>query len=133
MRRAVVPIAAVLLLALVCGACGASARTKALRVNLVALNVARDTVLAVSKEREAQIVERAATKEEGRAQLDAWRQVVDEVAAALEVGYRAIYAASILDDARSAGEAGAAVQKALALVKDMKNPPAPPSPKETKP
>ena len=36
-------------------ACGASSRTKALRVNLVALNTARDAALAISKEREKQL------------------------------------------------------------------------------
>lgn len=117
MRRAV-PI--VLLLALV--ACGASARTKALRVNLVALTAARDTVLAVSKEREAQIVEHATSKEEGRAQLDAWRARVDPVVDAIKTGFEAIYAASILNDAKSASEAGAAVAKALTLAKEIKAP-----------
>lgn len=109
----------VLLLVLIVGACGASARQKALRTSLVALNAARDTLLAVSKEREAQIVERATSKEEGRAQLNAWRVIVDEVAAAIEAGYRTIYAAAILDDAKSSGEAGAATARALALLKEL--------------
>lgn len=103
-----------------CVGCGASLRTKALRVNLVALNAARDTMLAVSKEREAQIVEHATTKEEGRAHLDAWRLTVDKAAAALEVGYRAIYGAAILNDLPSSSEAAAATAKALALLKELK-------------
>lgn len=113
-------------------ACGASARTKALQVNLVSLNAARDTMLAVSKEREAQIVEHTATKEEGRVQLDAWRQAVDKVAAAIEVGYRAIYAAAILNDVKSASDAAAAAAKALALLKELKPATASSLPKELK-
>jgi len=107
------------LLLLFVGACGASARVKVLRVNLVALNAARDTTLVVSKEREAQIVAKATSKEEGRAQLDAWRAKVDVVVAALTVGYQAIHDAALLNDAKSASEAGAAAAKALALFKEL--------------
>jgi hypothetical protein len=115
-------------------ACGASARTQALRTSLVALNAARDTLLTVSKDREAQIVAKATSKEEGRTQLDAWRADVDKVAAAIEVGYRAIHDAALLSDAKSAREAAIAAQKALSLIKDLKdlkNPATPP--KEAKP
>lgn len=109
-----------MLLALV--ACGASSRTKALQVNLHALDTASGAMLSISKERETQIVEHATTKEEGRAALDAWRARVDAVEQAIEMGYRAVYSASILNDATSASEAGAAVVKALALLKEIKKP-----------
>lgn len=106
--------------------CGASARTTALRTSLVSLNVARDTARAASKEREKQIVDACnpptCTKEEGHARLDAWRELVDKAYTAIDDGYNAILAALVLDDAKSATDAGAAVSKALALVKDMKNP-----------
>jgi hypothetical protein len=130
MRRAFVPrIALVFLIALVASGCGASARTRALRTGLVSLNVARDTMRAASKEREKQIVADcnppSCTKEEGHARLDAWRVIVDTVATAIDDGYDAILAASILDDAKSAGAAGSAVAKAVELVKSMKNPTAP--------
>jgi len=142
LRRAFAPtIVPLLLIALLtCAACGASARTQALRVGLVALNGARDTLLVTSKAREAQIVEHAATKEEGRAQLDAWRATVDKIAVAIEDGYRAIYGAAILNDVKSASAAGAAVTKALALLKglpatllgeDLKNPAKPTTPAPT--
>ncbi len=137
MRRAFVPrIVPVLLVALLV-ACGASTRTKALRLNLAALNGTRDTVRAASKEREVQIIEHAASKEEGRAQLDAWRATIDKVTAAIDDGYDAIWAASIFDDVKSVSDAGAAVAKALELVKTIKNPTTPPknatTAKETKP
>lgn len=130
MRRAFVPrIALVFLIALVAFGCGASARTTTLRTSMVALNVARDTNRALSKEREKQIVADcnppSCTKEEGHARLDAWRVLVDTATTAIDDGYDAILAAFILDDAKSADAAAAAVAKALDLVKGLKNPTAP--------
>lgn len=81
-----------------------------------------------------QIVDQASSKEEGRVKLDAWRAIIDKVDAAIDDGYDAILAASILNDAPSASAAGAAVAKALALVRELKDPTAPaknPSTKET--
>jgi len=113
-------IASILLLLIFFAACGASARTKTLRVSLVSLNAARDTLLALSKERETQIVDHAATKEEGREQLDTWRASVDKVVAAIDLGYHAIYAAAILDDAKSLEAAVTATAQALEQLKDLK-------------
>ena len=125
MRRAFVPkIAVVVLLALACGACGASARTKVLRVNLVALNTARDAVLTISKEREKQIYDSCnppiCTKEEGHAQVDAWRGKVDGAIKALDVGYRAVHDAALLGDTKSTSDAAAAAIKALSIYKEFK-------------
>lgn len=140
MRRTLVPrIGLVLLVALVTSGCGASARTQALRTSLVALNVARDTMRATSKEREAQIVDDcdppSCTKEDGHARLEEWRAHVDAVAAAIDDGYDAIWAASLLDDLKSARDAGAAVNRALHLVKSLETsaPEDPPTTEEAKP
>lgn len=126
-------IAALLCLVGLASACGASTRTQALRTGLLSLNVARDTVRAASKEHEKQIVDAcnppSCTKEQGHAELDAWRTTVDLATVAIDDGYDAILAASILDDVKSVSAAGAAVAKALDLVKGMKNPAAPPPPK----
>lgn len=116
------------LLVLLClvglAACGASSRTKALRVNLVVLNTARDTVLAFSKEREQQIYDRcnppSCTKEEGHARVDAWRVKVDVAVKALDIGYRAVHDAALLDDAKSASEARAVFVKAITFVEELK-------------
>jgi len=103
------------------GACTAtSSRTKALRVSLVTLNIARDTLRAVNRERETQIIEQAPSKEEGRAQLDAWRSTIDNVAGAISDGYDAVLTAAILADAASAIAAGTAVAKALDLVQALR-------------
>jgi hypothetical protein len=101
-------------------ACGASSRTKALRVGLVSVNTARDSTVQFSKARESQIVDAATSKEDGQAKLAAWRASVDAVMAALDVAQKAIYDAAILNDAKSASEAGAAIVKALALAKELK-------------
>ena len=115
----------VLLVLCLVAACGASSRTKALRVNLVALNTARDAVLALSKEREKQIYDSCnpptCTKEEGHARVDAWQKKVDVAIKILDVGYRAVHDAALLDDAKSESEARAAFVKALDLVKDLKD------------
>lgn len=118
MRKVII---SVMLLAFV-AACGASARRDTLRGNIVALDVARDTTLKISKEHEAAIIEHATSKDEARVRLDEWRAVVDSMMVALEDGYRITYSAAILDDAKSASEAGAAVAKALALLKELKKP-----------
>lgn len=107
--------------------CGASSRTKALRVNLVALNTARDTVLALSKEREKQIYDACnpptCTKEEGHARVDAWREKVDAVIKAIDTGYRAVHDAALLDDSKSTLDASTAAAKALDLYKKLKETP----------
>ena len=112
----------VVLLCLV-AACGASLRTKALRVNLVALNTARDAVLAISKEREKQIYDSCnppiCTKEEGHARVDAWRGKVDVAIKVIDVGYRSVHDAALLDDTKSVSAAAAA--KALALYNELKD------------
>jgi hypothetical protein len=125
------PLVLLLCLAGLAAGCGASARTQALRTGLLSLNIARDTARATSKEREKQIVDGCnaptCTKEEGHAKLDAWRVVVDAAYAAIDDGYDAILAALVLDDAKSTIDAGAAIAKALELVKGMKNPAAKPA------
>lgn len=111
-------ITAVMLLAFV-ASCGANTRTKALRAGLVSLNTARDTAHAVEHKRAEQIIAAATSKEEGRAQLDAWRAKVDPVFVALEAGYQALFSANMLNDSKSASDALAAVARALALVKEL--------------
>jgi len=105
-------------------ACGASTRTKTLRVNLVALNTARDTALSISKERETQLYASCnpptCTKEEGHATVDAWQKKVDVVIKALDLAYRATHDAGLLGDAKSASDAGAAAARALTLYRQLK-------------
>jgi len=116
----------VMLVMLICVvvACGASSRTKALRVNLVALNTARDAVLALSKEREKQLYDScnppACTKEEGHTRVDAWRGKVDVAIKTIDIGYRAVHDAALLDDTKSVSGAAAAAARALALYEDLK-------------
>jgi len=103
--------------------CGASTRTKGLQAGLFALNAARDTVLEVSKKREAQIVDACnppdCTLEKGHAELEAWRDKVDVVVDALAKGYRLIAAAALVSDSQSATEALAAVAKAVEQSKGL--------------
>ena len=118
-QRSLARVAVVFLLVSLAVACGATARTKVLRVNLVALNTARDTVLAFSRERERQLYAEckppACTKEEGYARVAVFQSKVDPVVAALDVAYRATHDAGLLGDAKSASAAGAVAARALAL------------------
>ena len=114
----------VLVLGLV-AACGASSRLKVLRANVVALNTARDAVLAISKEREKQIYDACnpptCTKEEGHARVEAWQAKVDVAIKAIDLGYRAQHDAALLDDTKSTATAAAAAAKALDLYKQLKD------------
>lgn len=114
----------VLVVLLGLAACGASARTKTLRVNLVALNTARDAVLVLSKAREKQIYDGCnpptCTKEEGHTRVDAWREKVDVAIKALDLAYRAVHDAGLLGDAKSASDAAVAAAKALAIYNELK-------------
>jgi len=105
-------------------ACGASSRTKALRVNLVALNTARDAVLAISKEREQQLYDGCnpptCTKEEGHTRVEAWQKKVDVAVAAIDLAYKATHDAGLLGDAKSAADAAAAAKKALDTYEQLK-------------
>lgn len=125
-RHAARSLVTLLCLVALCAGCGASAaslRVKTLRVNLVALNTARDAVLALSKEREQQIYGACnpptCTKEEGHARVEAWRAKVDPVIKGLDVAYRAVHDAGLLADAKSASDAGAAAAKGLALYEEL--------------
>jgi len=105
-------------------ACGASTRVKTLRVSLVALNAARDSVLALSKEREKQIYAScnppACTQEQGHARVDAWQKKVDEAVKLIDTGYKAVHDAALLDDQKSTIGAATAAQKALDLYEKLK-------------
>lgn len=117
---------ATLLLIIVCtlaSACG-GARTKALQATHVSLNVARDTVLEVSRTRERQIVDDcdppSCSYEEGRKRLDEWRARVDVVVDKIAAGYRLLAAAALADDARSFSDAIQAGKLAVDAARGLK-------------
>ena len=116
--------AALIALSLVVTACGANARLQMYRVNVVALNTARDVVLVLSKEREAQLYAScnppSCTKEVGYGRVEEWQKKVDAVVEAIDLGYRAQHDAVLLDDGTSAAKARAAFIKAMSLVKELK-------------
>lgn len=91
-------IAVLLLLALAC--CGGQSKADTIRATrtglgtaLAATNAARDTFTAWSRAHEAAIVERATSKEQGAAELAAYREKGDRVIGALAVAYTSIAAA----------------------------------------
>ena len=82
-------------------ACGPSARLRTIRATYAVANVSADHLAAYSEAHEAQIVAGATSPDDGRAQLVAWRDRVDHAEKVLATLYRAIAAASILDDSHS--------------------------------
>lgn|SRR5574341_422497 len=128
-RRAVPLVVMLVVVLLGLAACGASSRTKALRGSLVALNTARDSVLALSKEREKQLYDAClieaqrspptCTKEAGHARVLVWQKEVDVAIEAIDIGYRAIHDAALLDDAKSAALAAVAAKKALDIYRQL--------------
>jgi len=124
-HRAIVLV--ILIFLALCMGCGASSRLKVLRVNVVALNTARDAVLAISKEREKQLYDSCnpptCIKEEGYARVEAWQKKVDVIIKVIDVGYRAQHDAALLDDTKSAAAAAAAAAKALDLYNELKERP----------
>lgn len=79
-------------------ACGPSARDKAIHQTFVGLNAARDGFIAWDKTHQAEIVEKAATKDEGTASLAAYRAERATVIAAFELAYHTIATAVLVDD-----------------------------------
>jgi len=126
-RRRTRRLAIALVLLCLAAACGASSRMRALRVNLVALNTARDAVLAISREREKQIYDSCnpptCTKEEGHTRVEALQKVIDVVVDAIDAAYKAVHDAGLLGDAKSAADASAASSRALDLYEQLKEKP----------
>jgi len=116
MRNRQCNIAVALLLVLLV-ACGASARTRGLQTSLVAVNVARDTLVAVSDQRQAQIVETATSIDQGKAALTAWRDKRAPVVDALTKAYQAIAAAALINGSITA--VTAAVASAVKAVREL--------------
>lgn len=63
------------------------------------------------------------TKEEGHARVDAWQKKIDVAVHAIDVGYRAVHDAALLDDTKSAAAAAAAAATAMEIYKTLKETP----------
>lgn len=91
----------VLLAATTLLACGASTRQKAIDTGLASLNAARDGFVTFDALHQEQIVAKATTLEEGKAQLAAWREKRKRVVDAFVIAYRALSTAALLNDDQS--------------------------------
>lgn len=97
----VVAVAAFLvILTLAAMSCGPSARQRAVRGTLTAVNTARDAFTAWDAKAQHDIVEQSTSLEEGQAKLAVHRAARDRLVAAFEAAYRslAIAAADPTDD-----------------------------------
>jgi hypothetical protein len=97
-------------------ACSGNKRQDTLRATVIGVNAARDGFTNWDAAHQKTIVEKATSREEGEAQLVAYREKRAPIVATFEVVYRAIaLAATQTDDPslRSAVAAGAALLEAI--------------------
>lgn len=87
-----------LLLALVLLACGASARQHTISAALVAADASRDAFVAFDAAHQQQLVATAASLDDGRQRLEAYRKQRDPIVQGFAMAYRAIATAAILTD-----------------------------------
>lgn len=93
--RALVPL--LILLALV-SACGASGRQKTLRATLIGLNATRDAFVVWDAGHQSALVDKAASKDEAEAALITYRTKREPLVRRLELGYRALATAAVLEN-----------------------------------
>ncbi len=110
--------------------CGSNSRTTAIQTSLVAVNAARDGFVAYDRQHQIDIADAATSKEEAKAQLQAYRKDRELLLHSFEVVYRALAIAATQNDAPSLTDA---VRQATALAESIKKltakaeaPPAPP-------
>jgi hypothetical protein len=110
--RCILPILVLLL-----AACGANPRQEALQTSLTALNTARNGFVAWDKAHQQKIVAGAATYEEGKAAIDAYRAKRAKVVQGFVVAYSALAAAALDDKTSMLIEAAIAAQELYKLIK----------------
>ncbi len=117
MRNRQLELGVALLLAFVLVACGASARQKTIRITYESVNIADDQLVQFTRTHGRAIVDDALaagkTKEQTRAELDAFLVKTDKASLTVKAAYRMVAAASALDDERSL----AALLQVAALLK----------------
>lgn len=102
---------------------GCSGRQKTLRASLVAVDAARDGFVEWDKQHQLQIVEKATSKEEGRAKLDEYRTNREPIITGFEVVYRAIALAATREDDASLRDALDRAEKLFQAVTRLKGGP----------
>lgn len=106
-----------LALALVCAtpSCGPSARTRTLQVTLAATAAAQAGFIAQDAAHQQALVDRAASLDEGRAALGAYRTRRDRVVALFIAAYRAVAIAATVEEGGLADAVAASRELAAAL------------------
>lgn len=118
-RVSVLALAVVMML----GACGATARQRALDTTLAALDAARDGFVAYDSAKQAAIVDAAITKEAGVSALAAWREKRTAVVELFLVAYSALAAACLDATQATLQEAAFAAARAYDAVKHLRGAP----------
>lgn len=78
--------------------CTKSKRSDTIRASLIAVNAVRDGFVAWDHAQQALLVDHAASKEEARAALNAYRDKRSDIVTGFEVAYRALAVAATQND-----------------------------------
>jgi hypothetical protein len=81
--------------------CGPSAYQKTVRASLLVTDAAHDGFIAYDRERQAAIIEAATSKEQGQAELHAYRERRGRLVELFDATYRAIAAAAVLEERKN--------------------------------
>lgn len=100
-------------------ACGEGQRQKTLHAAVISVNVARDGFLAFDKSYQIAIVDKATSREEGQAALDAYRAKREPVAKGFELAYKALALAATQTDDPSYRAALAAAEDIAKTVLEL--------------
>ena len=100
-------------------ACSGSARQHTLRASFVAVNAARDGLLAFDKTHQLEIVDKATTREQAEVDIAAYHARRAVVVTLFELTYRAIALAATSSDNPSYAEALKATKALLEAVKAL--------------
>ncbi len=116
---------------LIATACGGNMRQKTLRATFVGVNTARDGFLTWDKQEQDHIVQRAASVEEGTAQLTAHTQRIQPVVEGFTIVYEALALAAIEPSDKNLNAALAQAKELYDLINvtATEMPPADPQPK----
>lgn len=99
--------------------CGPSARQVQINTMLSGLSTTSDAFVAWDVAHQRQILDKAATLEEGQKTIAAYREIQAKVVAALKDAYTALGTAKILNDAHTISNALAAFTIALKAWEDI--------------
>ncbi len=119
---ALVAHAVLFALLVVAAACNQDQRTKTIHATIVSVDAARDGFVSWDRQHQLAIVEKATTREQGEAELVAYRLKRESVVDGFRVAYRGLAVAATQTDEPSLKAALAESGKLLTLIANLRGP-----------